>query len=106
MEEFERRLSQLERRANRYRNALVLLVVGLCGVAVVGATSDDGIIEGIIEGKALYLRNEEGVIVAGLGADDDGNGLLQVFSKTGTTLINAGAGFEGDGKLQVPQAVM
>ena len=41
MEEFERRLSQLERRANRYRNALVLLVVGLCGVAVVGGTFDD-----------------------------------------------------------------
>ena len=57
----EQRVTELERRASRYRDALVLLVVGLCGVAVVGATNggrwgiDD---EGIITGKRLLLVKE------------------------------------------------
>ena len=40
MERLEQRVTELERRAIRYRNTLVLLVVGLCGVAVVGATNE------------------------------------------------------------------
>ena len=60
MERLEQRITELDRRTSRYRNALVLLVVGLCGVAVVGATNEGfyGIDEdGIITGKTLYLVN-------------------------------------------------
>ena len=39
-------VAELERRATRYRNALLLMVVGICAVAVVGATTDDGVIRG------------------------------------------------------------
>ena len=35
----EQRVAELERRATRYRNALLLMVVGVCAVAVVGATN-------------------------------------------------------------------
>ena len=35
----EERLECLERRANRYRNALVLLVMSVCAVALIGATN-------------------------------------------------------------------
>ena len=40
----EQRLECLERRTNRYRNALVLLVMSVCAVALIGTTTDDGII--------------------------------------------------------------
>ena len=44
--DLEQRVAELERRATRYRNALLLMVVGVCAVAVVGATTDDGVIRG------------------------------------------------------------
>ncbi len=40
MQRLEQRITELERRASRYRNALVWLVVELCAVAVVGATNE------------------------------------------------------------------
>ena len=50
----EQRLECLERRANRYRNALVLLVMSVCSVALIGATTDDG----IIRGKGLFISDD------------------------------------------------
>ena len=104
MERLEQRITELERRASRYRNALVLLVVGLCGVAVVGATNKGpwGIDEDeIIMGKYLFLRNDAGKTVVSLGVDDDGNGGLDLYSSTGKKLIYVGADVEGNGLLKV-----
>ena len=98
MERLEQRITELERRASRYRNALVLLVVGMCGVAVVGATNRSlyGIDEdGIITGKTLYLVNDEGKLAVGLGSDDGGNGMLHVYSITGELLMALGEGANG-----------
>ena len=92
----EQRVVELERRTARYRNALVMLVVGVCAVAVVGATTDDG----IIKGRHLFLQNAEGETIVALGAVD-GNGLLTVSSKNGTELIYAGAAVDGHGLLTV-----
>ena len=89
----EERLECLERRANRYRNALVLLVMSVCAVTLIGATADDG----IIRAKSLVVTNDEGVRVLWAGVSDNGNGLLTVFSKTGQDLIVAGAYDEGNG---------
>ncbi len=44
--DLEQRVAELERRSTRYRYALLLMVVGICAVAVVGATTDDGVIRG------------------------------------------------------------
>jgi hypothetical protein len=51
----EERLECLERRANRYLNALVLLVMSVCAVALIGATFDDG----IIRGKELLMLYDD-----------------------------------------------
>ena len=45
-----------------------------CAVAVVGATTDDG----VIRGRYLFLQNEQGKTVIAAGADDDSNGVLRV----------------------------
>ena len=68
-------------------------VMSVCAVALIGATTDDG----IIRGKALFLTNDEGMLVICAGAVEDGNGALLVKSKTGEKLIYAGSGSEGDG---------
>ena len=115
--DLEQRVVELERRTTRYRNAMVLLVVGICAVAVVGATTDDG----VIRGRELRLSNGAGqdvfvakadstggdgmfgillgsgeVVVYG-GTSTKGNGNLMVSSKAGTDLIYAGASDRGNG---------
>ena len=89
----EERLECLERQAKRYRDALVMLVMSVCSVALIGATTDDG----IIRAKALFLTNDEGMPVLFAGVDTEGNGQLKVKSKTGQDLIYAGAGGSGNG---------
>ena len=104
MDRLEQCITDLERRASRYRNALVLLVVGMCGVAVVGATNERrwGITDdGIIHGKTLYLANDAGEVAVGLGANHDGDGVLRLNSSTGKRLIDLGADVEGNGWLTV-----
>ena len=94
----EQRLECLERRANRYRNALVLLVMSVCAVTLIGATADDGIIRAKeLWTKGLYITNDEGLPVIWAVVNDDGDGLLKVKSTTGQDLIVAGAYDEGNG---------
>ena len=89
----EQRVAELERRTVRYRNALVLLVVGVCAIAVVGATTHDD----VISGRALFLMNDQGEVVIRAGANTDGDGQLKVMSKLGTDLIYAGASVDDTG---------
>ena len=67
----EQRLECLERRPNCYRNALVMLVMSVCSVALIGATTDDG----IIRAKGLIVTNDEGRPVLWAKVTSDG-GLL------------------------------
>jgi hypothetical protein len=125
MNDLEQRITELERRTTRYRNMLVALVVGICAVAVVGATTDDGIIRGRIlmienqKGKpvvvvkaddavgegpgngGVYISNSEGKLAVILLVDGYGNGDLRVFSKSMTPLVQAGALDDGHGALKV-----
>ena len=93
--DLEQRVAMLERRATRYRNALVMLVVVICAVAVVGATTDDG----IVRGKAFYLFNDQGKIVVALGFNDGGDGLLSTYSNSGQELVKLTSTTGGDGVL-------
>jgi len=93
--DLEQRVAELERRAIRYRNTLVLLVVGVCAVVVVGATTDDG----VIRGQYLFLENEHGETVVFAGVDTEGHGFLTVSSRSGTILVLAAADSNGHGAL-------
>lgn len=86
MTELEARVSQLERRAIRYRNALVVLVVGLCAVAVVGATTGDG----VIRGRELVLYDDEGRLFALFGRNDLGSGGLVIYNEVGKAVVDLG----------------
>ena len=76
----EQRLERLERRTNRYRNALVMLVMSVCSVALIGATTDDG----IIRGKGLFITNDEGMPV--LWAKVTSDGVLLAYRELDDTL--------------------
>ena len=93
MERLEQRITELERRASRYRNALVLLVVGMCAVAVVGANSEglNGIDDkGVITGKALLILNDAGMPVVSIGSDNHRDGVMNFYTFSGEPRIYLG----------------
>jgi hypothetical protein len=91
--DLEQRVAELEQRTNRYRNALVVLVVGVCAVAVVGATTDDG----VIRGSELVIKNDVGRVIIRAGSDTEDNGRLTMNSKTGKTRISLGSSKDDTG---------
>ena len=97
----EQRLEHLERRANRYRNVLVLLVICVFAVELIEDTIDDEIDGEIIRAKGLEVTNDEGQVLISAGSDTSGDGQLTVNSKTGKELIYAGADEGGNGQLTV-----
>lgn len=97
MTNLETRVEQLERRATRYRNALMLLVLGLCAVAVIGATTDN---HGIVEARAIRLMNHSGNMAVQMGADIDDNGIVLIYSDDGKTVVRLGS-TAGDGFVEV-----
>jgi hypothetical protein len=92
----EHRVAELERRASRYRNALTLLIVGICTVAVVGATTDDG----VIEGRRLVLSDGEDRPYAMIARTESSSGLT-IFSPVGEVVAMIGTALTGDGILMV-----
>lgn len=98
MSDMEKRVEQLERRATHYRNALVLLVIGLCAVGVVGFTTDDG----VIRGRSLELTDDEGEFFSAYSAMGTRpvitfRGGVSIQSNEGKRLMWLGADKLGDG---------
>jgi len=96
--ELEQRVAELERRTIRYRNALALLVVGICAVVVVGATTDDG----VIRGRELRINNGAGQDVFVAKADSvGGDGVFGMLLGSGEVVMLGGASSNGNGQLTV-----
>jgi hypothetical protein len=96
----EARLTALEQSATRYRNAFVGLALLVSGVVLVGATTTDQVQE-VVTTKMLRVVNDQGILIAGILGDSNGNGTLAVISKDGKPLIQAGASDSRDGLLTV-----
>ena len=63
----EDRLAALERRANRYRNAFVVLVVAACGVAMIGASDRlPNAKFNMVDTHALYVKTYDGETIGGM----------------------------------------
>lgn len=99
----EERVEVLERRLNRYRLILVGMALAWGGIVLSGATpEEEGVVEAeIVAAKAIFARNADGQLVAGLGVDDAGNGLLQLYSQEGKNLLVARIDTNGNGQLRV-----
>ena len=92
----EQRLTALERRANRYRSAFVLMVLTSVGVVLTGATATDDV-QDVVRTKKLLVVNEDGQVVFEASTGPRGDGLLRIRSKSGEDLISAGALTSDDG---------
>ena len=98
----EERLDQLEKRNKRLTAALTLMAVAICAVVTVAATDDNiGRFDAVfadriyaktnITAKWVFVTNNAGDSVLGLGADDGGNALVDMRSAKGEKLVTLGA---------------
>lgn len=98
----EERLDQLEKRNKRLTAALTLMAVAICAVVTVAATDDNiGRFDTVfadriyaktsIQAKWVFVTNNAGDSVLGLGADDGGNALVDMRSAKGEKLVTLGA---------------
>ena len=98
MERLEQRITELERRASRYRNALVLLVVGMCAIAVVGATSDDDVVHDVIKTRDLRVLDWRGNAVVQATSLSRG-GIFSVHNRAGQSVFYVVADGDSSGEM-------
>ena len=58
---------------------------------------------GILEAQHVWVNNDAGKTVVGLGADDDGNGLVTTNSAQGKDLVDLSATVDGEGTVTTYQ---
>ncbi len=83
----EERLDQLEKRNRRLTAALTLMAVAICAVVTVAATGDKiGRFDALVA-RIIWVENDAGDVVVGLGTDDGGSGLVTTYSAERKELV-------------------
>jgi len=93
----EQRVDQLEQRVNRYRMALAVVVVAVCAVVTMAATAEKNGNFDVLTARSIYVTNDDGEFVVGLGASDGGDGLVQTFGANGKELVRLTATMDDNG---------
>ena len=97
MQTTEQRLERLEKHNERLTTALTVMAVAMCAAVTVAATGDkDGVFD-TVAARAIYVTNDEGDIVLGLGSTNGGNGLVKVYNMMGEGIADMRAGPDGNG---------
>ncbi len=96
MQTIEERLDQLEKRNKRLTAALAVLGVAICAVVTMAATgAKDGEFDKVwadtVVAKSVYTTNDANKIVATLGSNDAGHGLIQTMSAQGKDMVMLGS---------------
>ena len=99
----EQRMDQLEKRNKRLTVALTMMAVAMCAVATMAATGmKDGDFD-FVTARHIYVTNDAGDIVVGLGANDSGDGLVQMLSAKGQHLVWLTSTVDGNGAVTTYQ---
>ncbi|MDB4698971.1 hypothetical protein OAF45_02395 [Candidatus Latescibacteria bacterium] len=87
----EQRLGQLEKRNKRLTVALTMMAVVVCAVVTMAATGlKDGHFD-TVTARTIYVLNDAGDLVVGLGTNDGGDGLVYTQSAKGKRLVELNA---------------
>tara|TARA_R100001129_G_scaffold80121_1_gene54410 strand:- start:633 stop:1247 length:615 start_codon:yes stop_codon:yes gene_type:complete len=99
----EQRLDQLEKRNKRLTVALTLMAVAMCAAVTMAATGNKHGEFDVVAAKAIFVTNDAGRPVVGLGANDSGDGLVNTFSAKGKELVELSSTVEGTGTVTTYQ---
>jgi hypothetical protein len=99
----EQRLDQLEKRNKRLTVALTMMAVVVCAVVTMAAAGDkDGYFDAVVA-RNIYVENDAGDFVVGLGANDGGDGLVVTHSAKGDELVRLTATVDDNGTVRTYQ---
>jgi hypothetical protein len=91
LEQVEQQNQKIQRTNKRLTVGLTMMAVVVCAVVTMAATGlKDGNFDTVVA-RYIYVKNDAGDIVVGLGADDDGNGLGYTKFAEGKDLVKLGA---------------
>ena len=99
----EQRLDQLEKRNKRLTVALTLTVVAMAAVVTMAATGDKNGVFHTVTARHIWVKNDAGEIVVGLGVTDGGDGLVKTYQPNGKELVTLSSTAEGDGTVTTYQ---
>ena len=99
----EQRLYQLEKRNKRLTIALTMTVVEMCAVVTMAATGEKYSEFDIVKARHIFVTNDAGDIVVGLGANDGGDGLVWTRSAEGKELVRLTATVGDEGPVMTYQ---
>ena len=95
LEQLELQNQRIERKNRRLTAALMVMAVAICAVVTMVATGEkDGDLD-VVWAKTIFVTNEAGKVVVGLGADGGGNGLVTTHAPSGKELVALGSTREG-----------
>jgi hypothetical protein len=87
----EQRLDQLEKRNKRLTVALTMTVVAMAAVVTMAATGDKIGDFDVVTARHIAVVNDAGALIVGLGATDNGDGLVLTKSAKGKDLVRLSA---------------
>ena len=91
----EERLDQLEKRNKRLTAALTLMAVAICAVVTIAATDDKVSEFDVVSARYIAVRNDAGLTVVTLGANDGGDGLVNTYSAKNNNLVKLSSTLNG-----------
>jgi len=95
----EQRLDQLEKRNKRLTVALTMTVVAMAAVVTVAARGEkDGRFDTVVA-RRIFVLNDAGKVVVGLGPTDGGDGLVNTYSANGRDLVMLGSTVDSEGAI-------
>ena len=95
MQTTEQRLERLEKHNKRLTTALTLMAVAMCAVVTVAATGMKRGDFDVVTAQAIFVINEAGIPVVGLGSTDFGHGTVTTYQSNGKELVELGANDNG-----------
>lgn len=95
MQTTEQRLERLEKHNRRLTTALTMTVVAMCAVVTMAATGMKRGDFDVVTAQAIFVINEAGMPVVGLGSTDFGHGTVTTYQPNGKELVELGASDSG-----------
>ena len=95
----EQRMDQLEKRNKRLTVALTMTVVAMAAVVTMAATGEKRGDFHIVKARHIFVTNDAGEVVVGLGVTDGGNGLIYTKSAKGKELVTLSSTVDSEGAI-------
>ena len=97
LEQVEQQNQRILRTNKRLTVALTMTVVAMAAVVTMAATGEKRGGFDMVVARKIFVKNDAGKVVVGLGANDDGDGLVETNSAKGKELVALGSNPDGGG---------